>query len=183
MAGTAWINPYTFVPLEVLTAAKLNAMQDNLRAMKVWAAAGDLLYAYDNDQLERLPIGASGKILTSLGGVPAWSDTVIVNKRQGGSATDWTTVGSTAYDVVAPKILIGAAKLEFVSAFAAAADITFPSAFSALPMVFLSSRNGPGWLSFASADALTTGGFTIGATAQSTITFTYNFLWMAIGPA
>lgn len=83
----AWTAPRTWVPTELVTAALLNAhLRDNLLdldarvttagsagiAKTLLDAVGDIVYASANDTPARLPIGAAGRILAAVGGIPSW---------------------------------------------------------------------------------------------------------------
>ena len=69
----AFATPYVFTALELLTAAKMNAIQDNISALWVGTTAGDMDYYVSSTAKQRLAIGASGYYLTSTGTAPAWS--------------------------------------------------------------------------------------------------------------
>ncbi len=184
MPGTAYVSPYTYVPLEVLTAAKLNAMQDNLRALKAWSTAGDLLYAYDSDQLERLPIGTDDQILSVVSGLPAWKSLSIINKRKGGSATNWEYQGSNNYDVGNMLAQAGADQAIFASNYTKSVTITFPIAFSSNPLVFVTMQdigllgNYLGHYAYATSTYVT-----VYITMDTAHTGNLSFNWLAIGPA
>lgn len=68
----AYSTPYTFTALEVLTAAKMNAIQTNISAMWPYTTAGDLPVAVDGNNITRLAVGAANKILVSNGTTPTW---------------------------------------------------------------------------------------------------------------
>lgn len=69
----AFATPYVFTALELLTAAKMNAIQDNISAIWVGTTAGDLDYYVSSTAKQRLAIGTSGYYLTSTGSAPAWT--------------------------------------------------------------------------------------------------------------
>src|SRR5512135_2822773 len=58
---------------------------------------GDTIYSSSGSTPARLAAGAVGTFLAGGGAstAPAWGAVVV--KRQGGSSTDWTTPGTTAY--------------------------------------------------------------------------------------
>jgi hypothetical protein len=68
----AYSAPITFVALQVLTAAQLNGIQDNITALWPFTTAGDLAYATSASALTRRGIGANGQVLTVVAGVPTW---------------------------------------------------------------------------------------------------------------
>ena len=184
MPGSAYVTPYTFVPLEVLTAAKLNAMQDNLRSLKVWAAAGDLLYAYDADQLERLAIGANGQVLTVSAGLPSWAALPVINNRQGGSALAWDTPGATGYSPGNVRIQLGATSLTYSSESSKSGVITYPVAYLYTPLVMLSiigmGFGAPNPYSIYSLPSASLCNFSLGFTSSWSGDVTV--AWLAIGP-
>lgn len=68
----AYTAPYTFTALELLTAAKMNAIQDNITALWVGTTAGDMDYYVSATAKSRLAIGTAGKVLMSTGSAPSW---------------------------------------------------------------------------------------------------------------
>lgn len=68
----AYTAPYTFTALELLTAAKMNAIQANITALWVGTTAGDMDYYTSSSAKTRLAIGTAGKILMSTGSAPSW---------------------------------------------------------------------------------------------------------------
>lgn len=68
----AFTTPYTFTALELLTAAKMNAIQANITAIWVGTTAGDMDYYTSATAKTRLAIGTAGKILMSTGSAPSW---------------------------------------------------------------------------------------------------------------
>lgn len=68
----AYATPYVFTALELLTAAKLNAMQDNITAGWVGTTAGDQDYYVSASAKQRVAIGTAGQIWMSNGSAPGW---------------------------------------------------------------------------------------------------------------
>ena len=68
----AYATPYVFTALELLTAAKMNAIQDNISAIFVGTTAGDMDYYLSGSAKSRLAIGTAGQILMSTGSAPNW---------------------------------------------------------------------------------------------------------------
>lgn len=68
----AFTTPYTFTALELLTAAKMNAIQANITAIWVGTTAGDMDYYTSATAKNRLAIGTAGQILLSSGSAPTW---------------------------------------------------------------------------------------------------------------
>lgn len=92
----AYSAPYTFTALELLTAAKMNAIQTNITALWVGTTAGDMEYYVSSSAKQRLAIGASGSYLDSTGSAIQWtkfyrSMTVMLN------ADVALTIGDDAY--------------------------------------------------------------------------------------
>lgn len=71
----AYSTPYTFTALELLTAAKMNAIQTNISAIWVGTTAGDLGYYTSSTAATRLGIGSAYQFLQVNSGAtaPAWS--------------------------------------------------------------------------------------------------------------
>lgn len=61
---------------------------------------------------------------------------VALSKRQGGSATDWHTGGTTDYTPGAVRMQAGAVAWIGAAATTGAKTVTFPTAFSYVPLVF-----------------------------------------------
>lgn len=96
----AWTAPYTFVALQTLTAAQLNAMQTNISTLFPYTTAGDLAYASSATALARLPKGTAGQVLKMNAGAsaPEWGNGIMLT---GISATISTATTSTSFVDVA----------------------------------------------------------------------------------
>lgn len=70
---TTWTATPTFVAGQLLTAAVMEVLSDNLDALWAFTTAGDTIYATAGDELARLAIGADQKVLISDGSAPTWS--------------------------------------------------------------------------------------------------------------
>lgn len=83
--------PHTFVTLELVTAAAMNAIQDNIKetAVAKSTTAGDMTYATGANALARLAIGSAGALLASTGSAPSWKS-MAVTVREYGSGTTWS---------------------------------------------------------------------------------------------
>jgi len=68
----SYSSPYVFTALELLTAAKMNAIQNNISAIFVGTTAGDMDYYVSASAKQRLAIGANGYHLASSGSAPQW---------------------------------------------------------------------------------------------------------------
>jgi len=70
-----WSAPRTWTTGELVTAAMLNALRDQLleTAPAKVTTAGDLVRATGANALERLAVGSAGQVLNVSGGLPAWA--------------------------------------------------------------------------------------------------------------
>lgn len=68
----AYATPYVFTALELLTAAKMNAIQDNITALWVGTTAGDQDYYVSATAKQHVAIGTAGQIWMSNGSAPGW---------------------------------------------------------------------------------------------------------------
>lgn len=183
----AWINQY---------------LGDNLKAIfQGVAAGGDIPYAVDANTVGALHIGAAGGILTSSGSVPQWTTIgaantflrssgtapiwrALIHGRQGGSATVWSTPGTTAYTPSGSIIQMGAQNITISSGGTASVAITYPTAYTERPLIFLSA-NMSGSLSYTWSlgwsDDTTTGFYLHLKFASTTQIGTYTVAWMAVG--
>lgn len=98
-------------------------------------------------------------------------------RRQGGSASNWNTAGDTNYTPGAVRMQCGTIRTSGVTG---QATITYPVAFSAKPVVFL-SLNGDGWAYVASQSA---SACLINARYHDAVDmpFEVDVYWLAIGP-
>lgn len=95
MPGSPYTDPPTFVPLQKLTAALLNALGDAIRALHYWTAAGSITYAHDSDQLDELLIGAENSRMSVKGGVPSWGGALPRCDVQASTATPTPNIDTT----------------------------------------------------------------------------------------
>ena len=72
----AYSTPYTFTALELLTAAKMNAIQDNITAIWKGTTAGDTDYYASSSAKNRLAIGTEYQVKRVNSGVtaPEWGN-------------------------------------------------------------------------------------------------------------
>lgn len=119
---------------------------------------------------------ATKKMVLKAGGI---SDTYLGNRvpaasnRQGGSATDWSAKGNSNY--VPDKVLIQAGSKDSDTG---TMTVTFPTAFSDKPLVFLSS-NSAAITNMNTAGGITASGFVANITQSSNNQTVH---WLAIGP-
>jgi hypothetical protein len=119
-------------------------------------------------------------------GTDAVDDTQVGNRvpqfyrRQGGSATDWNTAGTTTQTPTAVRMQAGVVNLTFSSNTSVSTTITFPVAFSAKPIVIVSNLTDQDL----NPDAfnITTSGCDISMYANVAISGTKPVAWLAIGP-
>jgi len=104
-----------------------------------------------------------------------------IYRRQGGSASDWTTTGTTTYDYSATDI-----KVQVGSAAISAADtaITYPVAYTNKPMVFLttsSSTTVNAFPRYKISTITTTQVFVTQVSDAGAVSTTESVNWMALG--
>jgi len=168
--------------VSIADALKL-ATETARQAIVTDQAAGDLFYASAAGVLARLTKGAAGQILKMNSGAdaPEWGG--LVTSRQGGSATDWNTQGTTDYAVSSPKIYVGVARLSVTSGSGSSVSITFPSAYTNKPVALASPllviSGSPGGLGIATQPSKT--GLSLFPLFTGTVTFVVDVVWMSIG--
>lgn len=122
----------------------------------------------------------------------AVDDTIVGNRvaklyrRQGGSATDWSSAGTTTQT---PGMIVeqaGVINKSFTSATLVSQTVTFPVAFSQTPLVTFSlgptqSFSGGGNVSYVSYGSVSTTGFTVNISFTAANTGNLDITWRAIG--
>jgi hypothetical protein len=103
--------------------------------------AGDILYANSTSAVISLAKGTAGQFLKSDGSVPSWAPVVI--KRQGGSATNWNSPGTTTYTPTVAKIQTGVVRFSSISSavgsyYYQTITVTYPEAFTYIPHIICS---------------------------------------------
>lgn len=147
-----------------------------------WTADNQDLYLRGNfqavfdgltaNQLVRL--NAAGNALEAAGG--------LIAARQGGSATDWNTDGTTDYTPSAPKIQCGVKSISISSSTSGTSTITFPSAFTNKPLVFTSVAGFSGNLvHLVRSWAVTNSGCNLTAYLDGSGSASVEVAWLAIG--
>jgi hypothetical protein len=100
----AWTTPYTFIALQALTAAQLNAVQANITTLFPYTSAGDLAYASSSTVLSRLEKGTAGQVLKMNSGAtaPEWGEGNIFRgahvKRDANQSINNTTYTVVTFD-------------------------------------------------------------------------------------
>lgn len=151
----------------------------------ITAAANDRLLRRTGDTLN------FGQLTAGMVPVDVIDDTMVGNRvpqfyrRQGGSATDWSTPGNTNQTPTTVRQQGGVKSLGTISAGgSASAAVTFPTPFSQPPLVFLTTMPASAAPVYAIADdvAITANGFTITAYNTDIASVGVGVSWLAIGP-
>lgn len=106
-------------------------------------------------------------------------------QRQGGSATDWSVIGTTNRDVTLRTLIQVGARLSdsIVGGTTLSGVVTFPTPFSAPPIVFVSiTGNSTGENLAFEVTSITAASFSL-AIKNNGVTVTAGANWLAIGPA
>lgn len=177
----------SWVTGELVTAAMLNQqIRDNGNAIWVGTTAGDMEYYTGATTKARIPKGTAGQVMKMNSGAtaPEWGYSGGVVKRQGGSATDWSTPGTTNYVPTASKIQAGVIAITLTDA-DESVSITFPEAFTYAPIALCHYSGGTGtsYVTPVTTEIynITTTGMFIKVKAGGTSNYTFYIHWMAIG--
>lgn len=105
-------------------------------------------------------------------------------RRQGGSSTAWSSVGTTAYTPGAVRMQAGANSITISTSTYNQLSITFPTAFSNIPLILIGLiDNSISQIWNVAAVSITSTGFTARATRTATSgSDIVVFNWLAIGP-
>ncbi len=164
---------------------------DNMAAgvPDIFSTKGQLAVGLDVDEVGVLNVGTDGEVLhadsTQALGV-IWKNINAIYRRQGGSATNWNSQGSTNYTPANSLIQVGTGRVPFAVSATGNKEITFPVAYSAVPIVLITLISIP--LTYA-IDRLqvgletTTRFFTYVELDSTLASGSVDFNWMAIGPA
>lgn len=109
-----------------------------------------------------------------------------IYRRQGGSATDWSSAGTTTQTPGMVLEQMGVINKSFTSATLVSQAVTFPVAFSQTPIVTFSlgpsqSFSGGGNISYVSYASVSTTGFTVNITFTAANTGNLDITWRATG--
>lgn len=124
---SSWTTPKTWAYKETLSSADMNTyVKDNIQYLK------DNLIA---SVIANTPAGriAATTVQAAIDEIDDEKPHVI--KRQGGNSTNWSTAGTTDYDVADAVIEVGVVSAPL----ATAVTVTFPTAFTQVPVVILST--------------------------------------------
>jgi hypothetical protein len=106
--------------------------------------AGDTLYYASSTALSKLAIGTSGAVMVSNGSAPTWGtvdDTGVGNRvlqfyrRQGNDPNDWSSAGTSTQTPGQVRKQAGVRALTITSDPSIDTTITFPTAFSNIPII------------------------------------------------
>lgn len=105
-------------------------------------------------------------------------------RRQGGSASDWSVVGTSTQTPGAVRMQGGAIEVTVTASLGGAISVTFPAAFSNKPLVYVSIAEDIATNYIASVTAVSASSITIQVLHYegSTLTNTVTVNWLAIGP-
>jgi hypothetical protein len=180
----------TWIYGELVTVSMMNQqIRDNGNAIWVGTTAGDMDYYTGATGKARIPIGTAGQVLTVNAGAtaPEWGiSSGGVVKRQGGSATVWSTPGTTNYTPTISKIQAGVIAVVVPSGILqVTTNVVFPEAFAYAPIVFCHYSGGTGG-SYTHpittyVDNLVNTGMSIVLRTGGETTHTFHIHWMAIG--
>ena len=162
----AWLNQY---------------IGDNFRAIfQGISNTGSIPYGVDANTVGELAIGTAGQIFQVNAGAiaPEWAS--LLRSRQGGSANDWYSQGSTNYTPGSALIQAGVARVAVVGGNGNVA-ITFPVAFSYKPVVFLTKPYDGTAVADLGFSVITASGFSIYLSYVGSGTINVDVCWVAIG--
>jgi hypothetical protein len=180
-------NYRTWIYGELVTVSMMNQqIRDNGNAIWVGTTAGDMDYYTGATTKARLPKGTAGQVLSMNAGAtaPEWGYSGGVVKRQGGSATIWSTPGTNNYVPTASKIQAGVIAITLTDD-DDSVTITFPEAFMYAPIALCHRSGGTGTSFVAPITTeifnVTTTGMTIEVKAGGVSNYTFYIHWIAIG--
>jgi hypothetical protein len=173
----------TWVTGYVVTASDMATyLRDNMAALWPYTTQGDMVFAGGANSLTRLAKGTDGQSIVMTSGSPAWGNAGGVSKRQGGSATDWNTSGSTNYTPTSSNIQVGTASISLSSSSSGAVTVTFPQAFTNKPIGQVTMKyTGIGAVTQLGISSISSTQMSITVQFSGNQTATFDFYWMAIG--
>ncbi len=182
----AFTTPRTWTYGETVTEAQFNEqIRDNFNAVWVGTTAGDIDYYTSSTTKTRLAGGTANALkylqLDSGGTALQWNGANPIIGRQGGSADNWETGGTTNYTPTSVIMQVGMAAITLINQNFGDVSITFPVAFSGVPLVFTTAEQNK---RYTFSRDITTTKCTIGiGNYESTMSATQYVRWLAIGPA
>lgn len=211
-AGTTWDIPLATLLITAAGAITLTdnrsfthfntrvstAMLDDLNVTTAKLADASVTTAKIADGAVTTVKHADGSVTTVKLATDSVDDTIVgsrvpaLAKRQGGSSTDWSTSGTTNYTVGNVRILTGVVDVTIpANQFSGSVTITFPTAFSQPPVVFLqqslvSPQSYVTDLMAATPSSVGASSLSISLERQGSTfyssAFTRRVMWVAIGP-
>lgn len=186
-------NSYTAVTGATYQASDYNtSTKGNFTAIWVGTSSGDMDYYSSSTAKSRLAL-VTGGLLYGGASAPTWlvKGTArqilragatypeygsLVYRRQGGSASNWQTPGSTTYTPTLGDMQVGVASVTS----GGSAAVTYPVPFAQRPVIFLSWNTSSGWFEAHWSDD-SVSGFTIRLSALDGGSGTLPVNWLAIG--
>jgi len=116
----------------------------------------------------------------SVTGTAAGNRIIQIHRRQGGSATNWSLYGDDSYTPTLVRMQVGAKRWTGTAASTGSVTVTFPTAFSYIPIVLATTENNYANVSYVvnSASAATLSWRTVDDSTLTSLTI----FWLAIGP-
>lgn len=114
-------------------------IKDNFAAgiPDVFEARGDLAVATGADACSRFPVGEDGQVLVADSTAPlgfAWAVGSICPKHQGGSASDWTSPGTSNYTTSKPVRIVCGVIEDIDIGWSGTVDVTLPFTYTYKPI-------------------------------------------------
>lgn len=105
-------------------------------------------------------------------------------RRQGGSASDWSTQGTTTQTPTAVRMQGGVIRVTVTASVVGSASVTFPTAFSNKPLAFATIVDGSSTAWISSITAVSASAITVQVLQyeNASATTTVDVNWLAIGP-
>ena len=104
-------------------------------------------------------------------------------RRQGGGASDWSTAGTTTYTPTTVRMQAGSVSITLSSESSKAFSITFPTAFSNVPVVFCQWKHASqNYSATVLITSITASGFGATFYIGSSTSTVFDIYWMAVGP-
>lgn len=100
-----------------------------------------------------------------------------LRSRQGGSATNWSTSGTTTYDYSATNTFLQAGSRTITTS----TTITFPTAFNQVPLVLATCITAGAANAFARSSAITSTTFTVNVITDGGAQASETIAWLAVG--
>lgn len=181
VAGTVMIGAANTQPTPTALTGDVTVTSAGVTAIGALKVTNGMLAANSVDSSKVVDGSIVSGDLSATAGI---TDGQLVNgkvaNRQGGSATNWSTSGTNNYVPSASKIQCGAGQTNGSGTL----TITFPVAFSDVPLVFITTEFSTPPQTAARAYGNTASGFNVVTFSTGTMAVEPSiwFVWMAIGP-